>query len=78
MQPMLLHIFFRTKVCLFENNISRRSALFLFCGVHVVSPSYVAFISRPCVPCIGEQLPEYGLVRPKRVAIECDFKGILK
>jgi hypothetical protein len=27
---------------------------------------------------IGEQLPEDGLVRPKHVAIECDFNGILK
>jgi hypothetical protein len=23
---------------------------------------------------VGEQLPEDGLVRPKHVAIECDFK----
>jgi hypothetical protein len=27
---------------------------------------------------IGEQLPEDGLVRPKHVAIECNFNGILK
>jgi hypothetical protein len=26
----------------------------------------------------GEQLPEDGLVRPKHIAIECDFNGILK
>jgi hypothetical protein len=25
----------------------------------------------------GEQLPEYGLVRPKQVAIECDFNDTL-
>jgi hypothetical protein len=24
------------------------------------------------------QLPEEGLVRPKHVAVECDFNGILK
>jgi hypothetical protein len=27
---------------------------------------------------ISEQLPEDGLVRPKHVAIECDFNAILK
>jgi hypothetical protein len=27
---------------------------------------------------IGEQLPEDGLLRPKHVAIEGDFNGILK
>jgi hypothetical protein len=27
---------------------------------------------------VGEQLPEDGLVRPKHVATECDFNGILK
>jgi hypothetical protein len=27
---------------------------------------------------VGEQLPEDGLVRPKCVAIECEFNGILK
>jgi hypothetical protein len=26
----------------------------------------------------GEQLPEDGLVRPKHVALECDFNGNLK
>jgi hypothetical protein len=26
----------------------------------------------------GEQLPEDGLVRPKHVAIECDFNGIFE
>jgi hypothetical protein len=25
-----------------------------------------------------EQLPQDGLVRPKHIAIECDFNGILK
>jgi hypothetical protein len=27
---------------------------------------------------IGEQLPEDGLIRPKHVAIRCDFNDILK
>jgi hypothetical protein len=27
---------------------------------------------------IGEHLPEDGLVKPKHVAIECDYNGILK
>jgi hypothetical protein len=27
---------------------------------------------------IGEQPPENGLVRPKHVAIKCDFNDILK
>jgi hypothetical protein len=27
---------------------------------------------------IGEQLWEYDLTKPKHVAIECDFNGILK
>jgi hypothetical protein len=31
-----------------------------------------------CGISVGEQLPEDGLVRPKHVALECDFNGILK
>jgi hypothetical protein len=27
---------------------------------------------------IGEQFPESGLVKPKHVAIKCDFNDILK
>jgi hypothetical protein len=67
MHPALLHIVVHTKMHLFENEHSFRFTIFSFCDVHVVPPSLVGH----------EQLPENGLVRPKHIAITCDFNDIL-
>jgi hypothetical protein len=40
------------KVFVWEWTLSLRSALFSFCGVHVVRPSCIILISRPSNRCI--------------------------
>lgn len=44
----------RSHLNVFGNEHSHRSALFLFCGIHVGPPSCIVLISRPCVPTANQ------------------------
>jgi hypothetical protein len=74
MHLMLLHIVVRTKMCLFGNEQSLFAPRYFHSAASLFWPLRVQFslVGRVSL----EHLPEDGLVRPKHVAIKCDFNDI--